>query len=224
MESNRQNREKQESNILFGMHPIFEAIGAKKKIEKVWLKKGLDGEQFKNLIGLLTENDIPFQFVPVERLNKFTKGKHQGVVAQLALLDYTPIEDAVEIAFSKSKAPIFLLLDGVSDVRNFGAIARTAECAGANCIVLPAKGGASITPDSIKTSAGALMRMPVSKVPNLKSALYYLQECGFTLVAATEKCDSLLYDIDFTAPVAIVMGSEDKGISEGVLSDRKSVV
>lgn len=213
-------------NYLFGMHPIFEAIEAKKNIEKVWLKKGLEGDQFRELLTLLTEKQIPFQFVPVERLNKFTKGRHQGVVAQLATLEYTPIEDAVETALSKSGAPVFLLLDGVSDVRNFGAIARTAECSGADCIILPAKGGASITPDSIKTSAGALMRMPVCKVPNLKNAIYYLKECGFDIIAATEKCDALIYTIDFTKAVAIVMGSEEKGISEGILAlcDRKGKI
>ncbi len=203
-------------NYLFGMHPLFEAIAAGKNIEKVFLKKGLDGELFHSLLALLQEKEIPFQFVPIEKLNKFTRGRHQGVVAQLATLDYTPLEEAVENALSRHAAPLIVMLDGVSDVRNFGAIARTAECAGVSCIILPAKGGASITPDSIKTSAGALLRMNVSKVPNLKTAAYYLLESGFQIVAATEKAEGYIYDVDFTKPTAIVMGAEDKGISDGM--------
>lgn len=203
-------------NYLFGMHPVFEAIAAGKNIEKVLLKKGLDGVQFHDLISLLQEKEIPFQFVPIEKLNRITRGKHQGVIAQMATLDYMPLEQAVENALSRSENPLVLLLDGVSDVRNFGAIARTAECAGVSSIILPAKGGASITPDSIKTSAGALLRINVSKVPNLKAAAYYLLESGFKIVAATEKASGYIYDIDFTGPTAIVMGAEDKGISDGM--------
>ncbi len=203
-------------NYLFGMHPLFEAIAAGKNIEKVFLKKGLDGDLFHNLIALLQEKEIPFQFVPIERLNKITRGRHQGVIAQIATVDYTPLEEAVDNALSRHEAPLVVMLDGVSDVRNFGAIARTAECAGVSCIILPAKGGASITPDSIKTSAGALLRMNVSKVPNLKTAAYYLLESGFQIVAATEKAEGYIYDVDFTKPTAIVMGAEDKGISDGM--------
>lgn len=203
-------------NYLFGMHPVFEAIAAGKNIEKVLLKKGLDGTQFHDLITLLQQKEIPFQFVPIERLNKITRARHQGIIAQMATLDYTPLEQAIENALSRSAAPLVLMLDGVSDVRNFGAIARTAECAGVSSIILPAKGGASITPDAIKTSAGALLRMNVSKVPNLKTAAYYLLESGFQIVAATEKAEGYIYDVDFTKPTAIVMGAEDKGISDGM--------
>ncbi|MBQ1930303.1 MAG: RNA methyltransferase, partial [Bacteroidales bacterium] len=177
-------------NYLFGMHPVFEAISAGKNIEKVMLKKGLEGEQFYNLISLLQEKNIPFQFVPVERLDRVTKARHQGVIAIIASVDYVSLEEGVEYSLSKKdKAPLVLLLDGVSDVRNFGAIARTAECAGVDCIILPAKGGASITPDSIKTSAGALLRMNVCKVPNLKTAVYYLLQSDFQLITCTEKAE-----------------------------------
>lgn len=203
-------------NYLFGMHPVFEAISAGKNIDKVFLKKGLDGEQFRQLLDLLQQKNIPFQFVPVERLDRFTRGRHQGVVAQISMIDYVPIEQAVEYAFQKTDKPLFLLLDGVSDVRNFGAIARTAECAGVDCIVLPAKGGASITPDSIKTSSGALLTMQVSKVPNLRTAVYLLMESGFRIVAATEKANEHIYSVDFNVPTAIILGSEDKGISESL--------
>ena len=203
-------------NYLFGMHPVFEAIQAGKKIDKVLVKKGLDGAQFYELITLMQDNNIPFQFVPVERLNRVTKGKHQGVIALMSSIDYISLEDAIEGALKRSPNPLILMLDGVSDVRNFGAIARTAECAGVSCIILPAKGGASITPDSIKTSAGALVRIPVCRVPNLKTAAFYLLQSDFQLVAATEKATGDIYSADFTRATAIVMGSEDKGISDGI--------
>lgn len=203
-------------NYLFGMHPVFEAIAAGKTIDKVLLKKGLEGAQFHELITLLQEKNIPFQFVPVEKLNRITRGSHQGVIAQISTVDYATLEDAVEMALKKSDKPLILMLDGVSDVRNFGAIARTAECAGVDCIILPAKGGASITPDSIKTSAGALLRIAVCRVPNLKTAAYYLLQSDFQLIAATEKAKDYIYAVDFNKPTAIVMGAEDKGISDAI--------
>lgn len=205
-------------NYLFGMHPVFEAIAAGKAIDKVLLKKGLEGAQFHELITLLQEKNIPFQFVPVEKLNRITRGSHQGVIAQISTVDYATLEDAVEMALKKSDKPLILMLDGVSDVRNFGAIARTAECAGVDCIILPAKGGASITPDSIKTSAGALLRIAVCRVPNLKTAAYYLLQSDFQLIAATEKAKDYIYAVDFNKPTAIVMGAEDKGISDAIRS------
>ena len=206
----------QKTNYLFGMHPVFEAIAAGKNIEKVLLKKGLGGEQFQQLFSLLQEKQIAFQFVPVEKLDKITRGRHQGVIAVIPSVDYVSLEDAVEKAFAKKENPLFLMLDGVSDVRNFGAIARSAECAGVDCIILPAKGGASITPDAIKTSAGALLRIDVCKVPNLKTAGFYLQQSDVQIVTATEKAEGYLYDVDLTGPTAIVMGAEDKGISDAI--------
>lgn len=203
-------------NYLFGMHPVFEAIAAGKTIDKVLLKKGLEGAQFHELITLLQEKNIPFQFVPVERLNRVTRGSHQGVIAQISTVEYATLEEAVEMALKKSDKPLILMLDGVSDVRNFGAIARTAECAGVDCIILPAKGGASITPDSIKTSAGALLRIAVCRVPNLKTAAYYLLQSDFQLIASTEKANDYIYSVDFNKPTAIVMGSEEKGISDAI--------
>lgn len=205
-------------NYLFGMHPVFEAISSGKNIEKVLFKQGMEGVQFHELIDLLQEKNIPFQFVPAERLARVTRGKHQGVIAMISAVDYLPLEEAVEYALKKSDKPLILMLDGVSDVRNFGAIARTAECAGVSCIILPAKGGASITPDSIKTSAGALLRIAVCKVPNLKTAAYYLLQSDFQLIAATEKANDYLYAVDFNKPTAIVMGAEDKGISDAILA------
>lgn len=205
-------------NYIFGMHPVFEAISSGKKIEKVLIKKGLEGEQSRRLLSLLISNNVAYQFVPLERLDRVTKGRHQGVIAVLAAVDYVDLEEMVENALQAEKSPLILLLDGVSDVRNFGAIARTAECAGVNNIILPAKGGASITPDAIKTSAGALLRINVSKVPNLKNAVYYLLQQEFQIVTATEKANDYIYSVDFTKPTAIIMGAEDKGISPAIRS------
>lgn len=203
-------------NYLFGMHPVIEALNSEKKIDKVFFKKGMEGDQFHTLLDLLMAKSIPFQFVPGDKLDKMVKGRHQGVVATIATVDYVSIEDCVKHALNSEKAPLFLILDSVTDVRNFGAIARTAECAGVNAIIIPAKGGASITPDSIKTSAGALLKMDVCKVPNLKTALYYLKESDIDIVVATEKTDNYIYSADFKRPVAIVMGAEDKGVSPAI--------
>jgi 23S rRNA (guanosine2251-2'-O)-methyltransferase len=200
------------------MHPVTEAVLSGKSIEKEVFKQGLEGPQFRNLMALLKEKDVPCQFVPAERLNKIDKGgRSQGVVAYMAQIDYTPFEEAVENAFRKSDAPVFVMLDGVSDVRNLGAIARTAECAGVSAIILPAKGGAAINAEAIKVSAGALLRIDTCKTQNLRIPIYYLKERGFQVVAATEKTDSLIYEADFKQPTVIVMGSEGKGISDSVM-------
>ena len=208
----------EKTNYLFGMHPVLEAIESKRKIEKVLLKKGLEGQLFRELIDKLQQEEIPFQFVPVERLNSVTRGKHQGVIALIPQVDFVDIEELVERAYNRDKAPVVLLLDGVSDVRNFGAIARSAECAGVSGIILPAKGGAAVNADAIKTSAGALLRIYTSKVSNLRSVVYFLKESGFQIIAATEKADTDIYSVDFKQPTAIIMGSEDKGISDNLLA------
>ena len=210
--------EEKKSYYLYGMNPVTEAVLSGKSIEKVVFKQGLEGPQFRNLMALLKEKDVPCQFVPAERLNKIDKGgRSQGVVAYMAQIDYTPFEEAVENAFRKSDAPVFVMLDGVSDVRNLGAIARTAECAGVSAIILPAKGGAAINAEAIKVSAGALLRIDTCKTQNLRIPIYYLKERGFQVVAATEKTDSLIYEADFKQPTVIVMGSEGKGISDSVM-------
>lgn len=205
-------------NYIIGMRPVIEAVRAGKKIEKVFFKSGMGGDLFAELVTLLRERNIAFQFVPLQRLEKISRGRHQGVIAQISTIDYISIEEAVENALKTGSAPIFVLLDGVSDVRNLGAIARSAECAKASAIVVPAKGGALVTPDSVKASAGALLRLNVSKVSNLKEAIYYLKDAGFKIVAATEKSEEVIYNVDFKGAVAIVMGSEGKGISPAVLS------
>ena len=209
MEDNRQQ-------YLFGMHPVLEAVRSGRKFDKVLIKKGLEGEQFRELLSLLNDSKIPFQFVPPERLSRI-RGAHQGVVACISQIEYVSIEELVNNALAVTDTPVFVILDGVSDVRNLGAVARSLECAGGNGIIVPAKGGAAINADAVKASAGALLRLDTCKVPNLKMAAYYLKQSGFRLIAATEKADRLMYDTDMTGPCAIIMGSEDKGISNPML-------
>lgn len=218
--------EENKMQYLFGMHPVIEAVKAGKKFDKVLLKKGLEGVQFRELLELLKEKEIPFQFVPGEKLNHSVRGSHQGVLAYISCIDYVDIEQMVANAFSRTLAPLIVILDGVSDVRNLGAIARSLECAGGQGIIVPAKGGAAINADAIKASAGALMRIDTCKVPNLRVAAYYLKQSGFRIIAATEKVDRLIYDVDMTGPCAIVMGSEGKGISRTMLelADEKAAL
>ena len=218
--------EEKKMQYLFGMHPVLEAIKAGKKFDKVMLKQGLEGPQFKELMDLMKENEIPFQFVPVERLNRAARGAHQGVLAYISEIEYVDIEQLVNNALGRSENPLLVILDGVSDVRNLGAIARSLECAGGHGIIVPAKGGAAINADAVKASAGALMRMDTCKVSNLRVAAYYLQQSGFRLIAATEKTDNLIYDVDMTGPCAVIMGSEGKGISQSMLdlADAKAAI
>ena len=203
---------------LYGMHPVTDAVRQGRKFERVLLKKGLEGEQFRALLEALQERDIPYQFVPVEKMNRLVKGSHQGVIAYLAQIEYVPFEEMVENALSRKANPVFLVLDGISDVRNLGAIARSAECAGVDGIVVPARGSAAINADAVKTSAGALLRIPTARVANLRTALYYFRDSEFQIVAASEKAEDEMYDINFKKATAIVMGSEGSGISEPVLS------
>ncbi len=195
----------------------MEAVKAGKKFDKVLLKQGMEGPLYRELTALLARNSIPVQYVPVERLNRIVKGAHQGVVAYISCIDYVPYETLIDTSLATSEAPVIVILDGVSDVRNLGAIARTLECAGGSGIIVPAKGGAALNAEAIKASAGALMRLSVAKVPNLRLAAYYLKQSGFRLISLTEKADRLIYDADMTGPCAFVMGSEGKGISQSML-------
>lgn len=218
--------EENKMQYLFGMRPVMEAVLSGKKFEKVLLKQGLEGPQFRELFDLLKKNEINYQFVPIERLNRAVRGSHQGVIAYISQIDYVDIEELVNNALARKENPIFVILDGVSDVRNLGAIARSLECAGGSGIIVPAKGGAAINAEAIKASAGALMRLDTCKVPNLRLAAYYLKQSGFKLIAATEKSSVNLYESDMTGPCAIIMGSEGQGISKPMLdlSDEKVAI
>lgn len=202
---------------LFGMHPVIEALRSGKKFDKILLKTGLEGPQYRELMELVNEAQIPYQWVPVEKLNRTTKGAHQGVIAFVAQIDYVDIEQLINNALGRTHSPLVMILDGVSDVRNLGAIARTLEVAGGQGIIVPAKGGAAINAEAVKASAGALMRIDTCKVSNLRLAIFALQQSGFKIVASSEKADRLIYDVDMTGPTAIIMGSEGDGISKGVL-------
>ena len=209
--------EDNKTQMLYGIHPVMEAIRAGRTFDKVLLKQGMEGEQFRQLYALIGEQKINCQFVPVERLNRAVRGAHQGVVAYVSQIELVGLEEMVEKAFGKTANPLLVILDGVSDVRNLGAVSRTLECVGGNGIIVPAKGGAAINAETVKASAGALNRIDACRVPNLRYAAYYLKQAGFRIVAASEKVDKLIYDADLKGPVAIVMGSEGKGISSAML-------
>ena len=209
--------EENKTQMLYGIHPVMEAIRAGRTFDKVLLKQGMEWEQFRQLYALIGEKKINCQFVPVERLNRAVRGAHQGVVAYVSQIELVGLEEMVEKAFGKTANPLLVILDGVSDVRNLGAVSRTLECVGGNGIIVPAKGGAAINAEAVKASAGALTRIDACRVPNLRYAAYYLKQAGFRIVAASEKVDKLIYDADLKGPVAIVMGSEGKGISSAML-------
>ncbi|MDR1225987.1 MAG: 23S rRNA (guanosine(2251)-2'-O)-methyltransferase RlmB [Prevotellaceae bacterium] len=204
-------------NLLFGIRPVMEAIRAGRELDRILVKKGLEGDLAQELMQLVRDGNIPFQLVPYERLNGLTRKNHQGVVAFSSLIEYANFEEVVISVVEEGKTPLILLLDGVTDVRNFGAIARSAECAGVHAIVVPAKGAAQVNGDAMKTSAGALSVLPVCRVPSVRSAIYFLRDSGIQVVAATEKAEESVYSADFTQPVAVVVGSEEAGVSPEVL-------
>lgn len=207
------NREKRESNqLVFGIRAIIEAIVSGKEIEALYVQRGLTGGLWHELKELLKEYQLQAQMVPVEKLNRLTPKNHQGAVAFISPITYQRIEDIIPQIFEKGEVPLVLVLDGITDVRNMGAIARTAECAGVHALVIPSKGSAQINPDAIKTSAGALYKIPVCRQENLLQAARFLQESGLQLVCCTEKTKDTIYKPDYTAPTVIIMGSEDEGI------------
>ena len=205
---------KRESNqLIFGIRAVIEAIKSGTEIESVYVQRGLSGEIFQELRTLLKEYDLVYQQVPVEKLNRLTQKNHQGVVAFISPITYYKIEDIIPAVYEDGKTPLILILDSITDVRNFGAIARTAECSGVNAIIVPSKGSAQINPDAVKTSAGALFNIPICRQESLQKTVKFLQESGLEIVCCTEKTDQLIYSIDFSAPLAIILGSEEEGIS-----------
>tara|TARA_R110002073_G_scaffold78938_2_gene189949 strand:- start:8163 stop:8900 length:738 start_codon:yes stop_codon:yes gene_type:complete len=207
----------QKETKIFGIRAIIEAINSGKTIDKVFVQKGLKGELFLELEALLRKEGINTSYVPVEKLNRLTKNNHQGVVAQISPIEFYNLDNLVLNVIESGKTPLFLLLDQISDVRNFGAIIRTAECTGVNGIIIQKKGGAPVNGDTIKTSAGAVFNVPICKVDHIKDAMFHLQASGIKVIAATEKTDNTLYDVSFTEPCALIMGSEGKGVSPSIL-------
>ncbi len=202
---------------IYGIRAIIEAINSNEEIDKVFLQKGLKGDLIRQLESLLRKNEINAVYVPVEKLNRLTKNNHQGAVANISPITFYTIEELVDKASEKSTPPLFLLLDQLSDVRNFGAIIRTAECTGVDGIIIQKKGAAPVTADTIKTSAGAAFKVPIAKVDHIKDAIFYLQASGIKIVSATEKTNDSIYDISLKKPIGIVMGAEDQGISPSIL-------
>ena len=205
------------SDAIYGIHSAIEAIRSGKEIDKIMIKKGLTGELAQELLELLRSHGIAPQIVPPDKFNRMGNRNHQGVVAYLSPVDFQPIEEVIARIWEQGKDPFLVVLDSVTDVRNFGAIVRSAECAGAHAVVFPTKGSARIGSDAVKTSAGALHHMPVCRVGSLKSTLNYLRLSGIRIVAATEKASTPFTQSNMKPPIAIVMGSEDMGVSESVL-------
>jgi 23S rRNA (guanosine2251-2'-O)-methyltransferase len=208
-----------EDHFIFGIHAVQEAVSAGKDIDKVLVKRGTGSDLLRNLMGELNHRDIPIQQVPIEKLNRVTRKNHQGVIAWLSQITYHDITSILPTIFESGEEPLIMILDGVSDVRNFGAIARTAECAGVHAILIPSSGSAAINPDAIKTSAGALHRIPVCREKNFIGAVRYLRESGLRIFAATEKAEETLYNTDLSGPIGVIMGSEDRGVSNLLLKD-----
>ena len=205
---------KSKDEYIFGIRSTIEAITSGKEIEKILFKKNLKGELYYKLLSLLKNLKIPYQYVPVEKLNKITRKNHQGVIAYISPIEYSDIEEILPASFEKGKLPLILILEKITDVRNFGAIVRTAECAGTEAIVVPDKGSARINADAVKTSAGGIYSVPICRTGNLKSTIRYLKDCGLQIIAATEKSEIEYYSVDFSLPTGLLLGSEDKGISE----------
>lgn len=215
---------KEKESGIFGLRPVIEAIEAGKTIDKLFIQKGLQGEIFAELRRLIRIHEIPTQYVPVEKLNRLTRKNHQGVFAFLSPIEFHQIENILPTLYEQGKNPFLLILDRVSDVRNFGAIARTAECVGVDAIIVPQKGSASVNADAVKTSTGALYNIPVCKEANLKKCLQFLQDSGIQIVSATEKASDYVFDADFSMPTAVVMGSEEDGISDDLLKISDHIV
>lgn len=204
-------------DFIFGLRPVIEAIEADKTIDKIFLQNALQGPIVAELKKLLAQHGIRPNYVPIEKLNRFTRKNHQGVVAFISEVPFFKIEEFLPTIFENGETPFLLILDRLTDVRNFGAICRTAECVGVHAIIVPEKGGAPINSDAIKTSAGAIYNLKICKEKNLAHTVDYLQQSGINVFSATEKAQKLIYDVDFSVPFALVMGNEETGISKEVL-------
>jgi 23S rRNA (guanosine2251-2'-O)-methyltransferase len=209
----------EKSDMIYGTRAVMEAIAAGKEIEKVMIQSGLSNDLIKELITTARSRNVPITFVPLEKLKRMSSKNHQGVICLLAAVSFASLDNLIDRAYSEGREPFFLLLDRITDVRNFGAIARTAECAGLDGIVIPEKGSAPITSDAMKTSAGALNHLPVCREKDLKKTLKLLRDNGIRVVACTEKASKDLYEVNLTGPIALIMGSEEDGIGDPLLRE-----
>ena len=207
----------EKENQIFGIRAIIEAINANKEIDKVFIQSDAQSELMQELQKLMKQKSINFSYVPVEKLNRLTPNNHQGAVATIAPIMFQDLEELIDKVVESGKKPLFLILDQLSDARNFGAIIRTAECTGVDGIIVQKQGSAPVNGDTVKTSAGAVFNVPICKVDHIKDAIFLLQASGIKTVAATEKTESNIYDINLSEGVAIIMGSEDRGVNPSVL-------
>jgi len=215
--------EHEKDSFVFGIHPVLEAIDSGREIDRVLIQKGLQPETFRTLREKLVPLGIPFQTVPPEKMNRITRKNHQGLIAFISPVAYQPLEEVLTSVFESGEMPLFIILDRITDVRNFGAIARSAECAGAHAIIIPLFNSVRLNADALKTSAGALNHLPVCRVESLISAVHYLQESGLNVVACTEKADSSYENTELSGPAAIIMGSEEDGIANPLMRKANQV-
>ena len=203
-------------NIIYGRHPVLDAVKNGTPFDKILLQQGTRGEFEKEVRFLSRKHQIPLQVIPKERMAKFTRGNHQGIIGLLSLITYQRLENILPMIYEQSQTPLILLLDGVTDVRNFGAIARSAEICGVHALVIPQKKSAQINSEALKTSAGALTKIPVCREGSLINTIEYLQQSGIPVLASSLRATKKLYDLDLSGPVALVVGSEGEGISKAV--------
>ncbi len=209
----KKRKNMKEKDMIFGIRTVIEAIKADKEIDKIFMRRDMSNELTKELFAILGSKQVPIIKVPVEKLNRLTKKNHQGVVAFISAVTYQHIEDIIPTLYEEGKNPFIVILDGVTDVRNFGAIARTCECAGVDAIVIPTRGGAAVNADAVKTSAGALHTLPICRVENLTETIKFIRASGLKVIATSEKTTKNYTQADYTSPIAILMGAEDIGIA-----------
>lgn len=210
--------------MIYGTRAVMEAIHAGKEIERIMIQSSLANDLVKELIALAREFHVPYTFVPQEKLKRYSTRNHQGVICLLSSVSYASLDNLIDRAYSEGREPFLLVLDRVTDVRNFGAISRTAECAGVDGIVMEEKGNAPITSDAMKTSAGALNHLAICREKDLKKTMRYLRESGIRIVACTEKASHSIYEVQLAGPIALIMGSEEDGVSDVFLREADELV
>lgn len=209
--------EQQRNDFVFGIRAVIEAIRSGKEIDKVLINKGNTGELSQELMNEVKSRRVPYSYVPVEKLNRITRKNHQGAIAFVSPVTYHQLDNLIPTLFEQGKVPFLLVLDGLTDVRNIGAIARTAECAGVHAIIIPEKGSAQINADAVKTSAGALHFIPVCRVKGMVNTIKYLKDCGIKVIAATEKANDIYFERKYTEPLALILGAEDIGVDPDLI-------
>jgi 23S rRNA (guanosine2251-2'-O)-methyltransferase len=209
----------EKSELIYGTRAVMEAVRAGKQIEKIYLQTGLTNDLMRELVNLLKERGVPYSWVPLEKINRVTTKNHQGVVGYLSAVEYATLQALIDKAYAEGRTPFFLLLDRITDVRNFGAVARTCECAGLDAMVIEEKGNAPVTSDAVKTSAGALHHLAVCRVRSLRQAMKDLHDNGIQVVACTEKASKNIFELDLSMPTALLLGSEEDGIDPALLKE-----